>query len=263
MAAESSPHISVAAEVISNISIPGLPVIEFTNAMLTTLVITILMCGFGIIAGKMIKTKKLTKLQNFLEGLLMFIRESTSSNLASDAKARKYLGLTLTLFLFIVLGSWSGLFPGVLSLTLDGIHLFRAPTTDLNACIALSLIAFGTVQYAGFEALGFAGYMGKFFTFKTGPIGFLVGILEFFLEFARLISYSFRLFGNIFAGEVLLIVLSFLTKSFFVPIPALVIIMEIGVAMIQGYVLISLMSVFIKLATESHHSNDSHAESHA
>ena len=262
MAAESSsPHISVAAEVISNIRIPGIGVIEVTNAMFSTFIITILLCVFGVVAGNLIKTKKISKFQNFVEGLMLYIRESTGSNLASEAKARKYLGLTLSLFLFIVLGSWFGLIPGVLSLYYNGVHLFRAPTTDLNACIALAIVAFGTVQGAGINALGFSGYMGKFFTIKGGLIGSFVGILEFFLEWARLLSYSFRLFGNIFAGEVLIIVLSYLTKSFFLPLPALVIVMEIGVAMIQGYVLISLMSVFIKIATESHdsHSQNSHA----
>jgi F-type H+-transporting ATPase subunit a len=258
MAAQSSsPHISVAAEVIANLPIPGIGIIEITNAMFSTLLLTIFLCGFGVIAGSMIKTKKLSKFQNFVEGLMLYIRESTGSNLASEAKARKYLGLTLSLFLFIVLGSWFGLIPGVLSLYYNGIHLFRAPTTDLNACIALAIVAFGTVQIAGINALGLGGYLSKFFTVKGGLIGSFVGILEFFLEWARLLSYSFRLFGNIFAGEVLIIVLSYLTKSFFLPLPALIIVMEIGVAMIQGYVLISLMSVFIKIATESH---DSHSE---
>jgi F-type H+-transporting ATPase subunit a len=259
MAAEStSPHISVAAEVIANLPIPGVGIIEITNAMLSTLIITILLCVFGVVAGNMIRNKKISKFQNFIEGLMLYIRESTGSNLASEAKARKYLGLTLSLFLFIVLGSWFGLIPGVLSIYYNGIHLFRAPTTDLNACIALAIVAFSTVQFAGINALGFFGYMSKFFTVKGGLIGSFVGILEFFLEWARLLSYSFRLFGNIFAGEVLIIVLSYLTKSFFLPLPAFVIVMEIGVAMIQGYVLISLMSVFIKIATESH-SDHSHA----
>ena len=261
MAAEtSSPHISVAAEVISNIRIPGIGVIEVTNAMLSTLIITTFLCAFGIIAGNMIRSKKISKFQNFLEGLMLFIRESTSTNLASEAKGRKYLGLTLSLFLFIVVGSWFGLIPGVLALEYNGTHLFRAPTTDLNACIALAVIAFTTVQVAGFQALGFFGYLGKFFTFKSGPLGFAIGILEFVLEWSRLLSYSFRLFGNIFAGEVLIIVLSFLTKEYFIPIPALVVMMEVAVALIQGYVLISLMTVFIKVATDSH---DSHSESHA
>jgi F-type H+-transporting ATPase subunit a len=258
MAAESSsPHISVAAEVIANLPIPRVGVIEVTNAMFSALILTICLCIFGVVAGNLIKSKKISKFQNFLEGLMLYIRESTGSNLASEAKARKYLGLTLSLFLFIVLGSWFGLIPGVLSLYYNGVHLFRAPTTDLNACIALAIVAFATVQIAGIKALGFFGYMSKFFTIKGGPVGTFVGVLEFFLEWARLLSYSFRLFGNIFAGEVLIIVISYLTKSYFLPLPALIIIMEIGVAMIQGYVLISLMSVFIKIATESH---DSHSE---
>jgi F-type H+-transporting ATPase subunit a len=252
----SSPQISVAAEVLTKFNLPLIGQIEITNAMLSALVVSIFMIVVGTLLGsKLTSTRKISKIQHFLEGLLLYIRNSTSSNLGSDKIANKYLGLSLTLFLFIVLGSWFGLVPGVLDIKYNEIHLFRAPTTDLNACIALAIIAFLTVQIAGFRSLGIVGYLSKFFSIKNGPIGFAIGILEFFLEWARLISYSFRLFGNIFAGEVLIIVLSYLTKSYFVPLPALVIVMETAVAMVQGYVLISLMSVFIKMATESHSSH--------
>ena len=255
-----SPHISVSAEVIASWYIPTLGRIELTNAMLSAFVVSVLMIVFGSIMGyQLTKTRKISKTQHFLEGLLLYIRNVTGANLGSNKIANQYLGLTLTLFLFIVLGSWFGLVPGVLDLKYnvngENVHLLRAPTTDLNACIALAIIAFLTVQIAGFKALGMA-YLGKFFTIKGGPMGSVIGLLEFFLEWTRLISYSFRLFGNIFAGEVLIVVLSYLVKSSYIPLPALVILMETGVAMIQGYVLISLMTVFIKMATESH---DSHA----
>jgi F0F1-type ATP synthase membrane subunit a len=251
-----SPHISVAAELVAKINIPLLGQFEITNAMLSAFVLCVVLIVGGTILGSQLSTtRKVSKTQHFLEGFLLYIRNVTGSNLGSNDLANKYLGLTLTLFLFIVLGSWFGLVPGVLDLKYNDVHLFRAPTTDLNACIALAIIAFMTVQIAGFRALGF-GYLGKFFTIKGGPMNSAIGLLEFFLEWTRLISYSFRLFGNIFAGEVLIVVLSFLTKNYFIPVPALVILMETVVALIQGYVLISLMTVFIRIATESH---DSHA----
>ncbi len=254
-----SPNISVAAETISTLNVPMLGNIEITNAMLSAIVVCVFMCVGGTIAGQILTNgRKISKFQHFLEGFLLYIRNLTGSNLGSNDQAKKYLGLSITLFLFIVFGSWFGLIPGVLDIKYGSAHLFRAPTTDLNACIALAIVAFLTVQIAGFKALGW-GYLGKFFTIKGGAVGSAIGILEFFLEWARLLSYSFRLFGNIFAGEVLLIVISYLTVPFWVPLPALVILMETGVALIQGYVLISLMTVFIRLATESHGSHDDHS----
>jgi F0F1-type ATP synthase membrane subunit a len=252
-----SPHISVAAETITTLNIPVLGIIDVTNAMLSALVICVVMCVSGTIIGQTLTNgKKISKVQHFLEGFLLYIIGVTGANLGSNKKAKQYLGLSLTLFLFIVLGSWFGLVPGVLDLKYGEYHIFRAPTTDLNACIALAIVAFLTVQIAGFKALGL-GYLGKFFTIKGGAVGSAIGILEFFLEWARLLSYSFRLFGNIFAGEVLIIVLSYLTAPFWVPLPALVVVMETAVALIQGYVLISLMTVFVKMATESHDTHSS------
>ena len=260
----SSPHISVAAETISTLSIPMFGNIEITNAMLSAFVVCVFMCVGGTIAGQIITSgRKISKFQHFLEGFLLYIRNLTGSNLGSNDQAKKYLGLSITLFLFIVFGSWFGLIPGVLDLKYGSVHLFRAPTTDLNACIALAIVAFMTVQIAGFKALGW-GYLGKFFTIQGGGMGSVVGILEFVLEWSRLLSYSFRLFGNIFAGEVLIIILAYLSDQFLgnfkflVPLPTLIILMETAVALIQGYVLISLMTVFIKMAQTSHHHDEKH-----
>ena len=251
-----SIHISLTPEPIANFNLFGLGNFDLTNSMFSTLIITILLCIFGIVAGGLVhKNGKPSKFQNSIEWLYEFVEGLTGDNLGSVSKARKYIGLSITLFLFILLGSWFGLLPGVLNVTtyFDGlkIPLFRAPTTDLNFTIALSLIAFLVIQYSGFAALGF-GYLGKFFTFKGGVMGFTVGILELISEFSRLLSFSFRLFGNIFAGEVLLVILFYFTKSIWFPAPTLVILMETFVAMIQAYVFISLMSLFISLATTSH-----------
>jgi F-type H+-transporting ATPase subunit a len=249
-------HISLTPEPIAHFSIPGLGNFDLTNSMFSTLIITIIMCIFAVVAGGMLKkTGKPSGFQNFIEWFYEFVEGLSGDNLGSIQKARKYIGLALTLFLFILLGSWFGLLPGVMQLTTysEGfqVPLLRAPTTDLNFTIALSLIAFLVIQYSGFAALGL-GYLGKFFTFKGGVMGFAVGILELVSELSRLLSFSFRLFGNIFAGEVLLVILFYFTKSIWFPAPTLVILMETFVAMIQAYVFVSLMSLFISLATTPH-----------
>jgi F-type H+-transporting ATPase subunit a len=250
-------HISITPEAIANINLPIIGNFTITNSMFATLIITILLCIFGVVGGGLIRFDgRPSKFQNFVESFYEFVEGLAGDNLGSTTKARKYMGLAMTLFLFILLGSWFGLLPGVLQLYTnyngENVHLLRAPTTDLNFTIALSLIAFLVIQFSGFAALGF-GYLGKFFTFKSGAMGFFVGILELVSEISRLLSFAFRLFGNIFAGEVLLILLFFFTKSIWFPAPTLVILMETVVALIQAYVFVSLMSVFISLATTPHH----------
>ena len=255
-------HITIAPEKIFQIGS-----FDVTNAMLGSLVVCIGLCVASIFIGATIKKSGMpSKAQNAVEWLYTSIEGIISENIGSRKKARPYLGLVLTLFLYIVFGSWLGLIPGVLHIGLqvtpDVLYpLFRAPTTDLNATIALSVIAWLTIEYAGFSSQGF-NYLGKFFQLKSGFINFFVGIQELISEFARLISFSFRLFGNIFAGEVLIVVVLALTKfqtnipllDFIgVPLPAAIILMEVLVAMMQAYVFVSLMSVFIALAVEPAH----------
>jgi F0F1-type ATP synthase membrane subunit a len=136
----------------------------------------------------------------------------------------------------------------------------RVPSTDLNMTISLALIAFAMIQYIGFKALGIS-YLTKFFAFGTlfksplGGIDAAVGLLELIGDFAKILSFSFRLLGNIFAGSILLFVMSFL-----VPIlPWPFFILEFGVGLIQALVFALLTAIFMNLATVSH-SHDDHAE---
>jgi F-type H+-transporting ATPase subunit a len=259
-------HITIAPETIFQIA--GF---DITNAMLSAVAVSLALCLFGIISGAMLRKQGTpNKIQNAIEWYYSLIEGNTEDIIGSPKKARPYLGYILSLFLFIVFSSWLGLIPGVLHIGVQVdqhtlFPIFRAPTTDLNATIALSIMAWLTIEYAGFSSQGFA-YLGKFFQFKGGFINFLVGIQELISEFARLISFSFRLFGNIFAGEVLIVVILALTKFQFpqnsylnilnyvgVPLPSIIILMEVLVAMMQAYVFVSLMSVFIALSTESAH----------
>ena len=141
----------------------------------------------------------------------------------------------------------------------------RVPSTDLNMTITLAIIAFVMIQYIGFKALGI-GYLTKFFNFGTlfksplGGIDVAVGLLELIGDFAKILSFSFRLLGNIFAGSILLFVMSFL-----IPIlPWPFFILEFFVGVIQALVFALLTAIFMNLATVSHHHDDEHdlAEAH-
>jgi F-type H+-transporting ATPase subunit a len=263
----SAIHVSIKSEEF--VDIAGFAV---TNSVLGSLVIFAILLILGIIVRSSLKTEgRPSKPQLVVEAFYQFMEGMTQQALGVE-KSKKYLGLVMVLFLYIVFGSWLGLVPGVLHITFpyEGymVPLLRAPMTDINATTALALVAFLTIQYAGISALGIRQYLGKFFNFTQGPTNGVLGFFELFSEFTRLLSFSFRLFGNIFAGEVLLVVISALTRFvdnsdtsswvnyLGVPFPALVILMEFFVALIQGYVFVNLMTVFIAMATEPPHHDD-------
>ena len=130
----------------------------------------------------------------------------------------------------------------------------RAGATDLNFTLALAIIAFLAIEIAGFSKLGL-GYLKKFFNFDfshgvgQGFLNVFVGLLEFVSELSRIVSFAFRLFGNIFAGQTLLFVMPFLIPLFLVlPIYGL----ELFVGMIQGFVFAILTLAFMSQAVEDH-----------
>jgi F-type H+-transporting ATPase subunit a len=144
------------------------------------------------------------------------------------------------------------------------IPFFRAPSSDLNLTIALALMTMILVQYFGVKELG-PGYFGKFFQFKSlakkglmmGAIDVFVGLLELISEIAKILSFAFRLFGNIFAGEVLLIIMSSLITLFVVII---FFGLELFVGLIQAFVFFILSLVFFSIATQPHGGEEHHGE---
>jgi len=192
--------------------------------------------------------------------------------------------LIASLFLFILVSNWIGLLPGVGTVgffrteqptevttsseahgekeqttghleetaevqaaetesEVEFIPLFRGPTADLNTTIALALVAFGAIQFFGFKLLG-KKYTARFVNFKNPIMGF-VGLLELVSDVSKVISFAFRLFGNVFAGEVLLSVMAFL-MPFVAPMPFLA--LELFVGFIQALVFSTLTAVFVNVA---------------
>ncbi|MFZ9268252.1 MAG: F0F1 ATP synthase subunit A [Candidatus Limnocylindrus sp.] len=169
------------------------------------------------------------------------------------AGAKPFITFFLACFLFIAVSNWSGLIPGV-----GRVHEFRAPTSDVNVTVGLALVAFVYFHYQGFRALGFSGYLGKFFTLKGGPVGLFVGVLEFFLELVKPVTLAMRLFGNIYGGELALTVMTTITVAF---IPLALYGLELFVGLMQGIIFSVLVLVFTMLAMEGHH-EEGHDEHH-
>ncbi len=244
-------EISLAAEKIGHIG--GLPI---TNSLLLSWVATIILIVLSLLATAKIETVP-KGIQNFFEGIIELLFNLVNGVLEDENKTKKYFPLLATIFIFIVTNNWLGLIPGVGSI---GIHeikngemvfvpLLRGGNADLNTTMALAVIAVVMVQVFGVAAIGAIKYAKKFINF-SGPINFFVGVLELISEFSKMISFSFRLFGNIFAGEVLLMVIGFIAP-FIAPIPFFA--LELFVGMIQALVFMMLTLVFIKGATEDVH----------
>jgi F-type H+-transporting ATPase subunit a len=126
--------------------------------------------------------------------------------------------------------------------------IFRAATADLNTTIALALVSVFATHYFAIKHLGAKEHIGKFINLKSLG-GFVLGLFELVQEFSKIISFSFRLFGNIFAGEVLIIVMTSLLPIL-LPIPFVAI--EIFVGLIQALVFAMLTLVFTSMALAHH-----------
>jgi F-type H+-transporting ATPase subunit a len=249
------PTISIRAEQI--FSLWGFPV---TNSLaLSAAVFLFLAIAAWIFRRKVALVP--AGFQNVMETVLEGALDLMDSVLGDRRKSEKYMPLVLTVFLFVLLSNWSGLIPGVGSLVMktpDGtVPLFRSPAADLNFTLALALIVVTFVNVFGIAAIGLKGRLSTFFNFK-GPIEFFVGILELVSEFAKIVSFSFRLFGNVFAGEVLLTIMAFLVP-YAAPLPFLF--LEIFVGFIQAFIFGMLTLVFVSMAVVEHgeHEEEAHA----
>jgi F-type H+-transporting ATPase subunit a len=226
--------------------------LNLTNGLLLAVIVSALLIIFSIVFKSKIKLVP-GKVQGIVEMGMEALLNLMESVLGSREKAEKYLPLIATIFIFILTANWLGLLPGVGSFILNehgkDIPLLRSPAADLNFTLALAIISVFATNFFGIVILGIFAHVKKFLNFSN-PMKFFVGILELLSELSRIISFSFRLFGNIFAGEVLLAIMFFLLP-YIVPIPFLI--LEIFFGMIQAFIFAMLTLVFLA-------SHTSHAE---
>lgn len=238
MAAEM--HVSLAPEPIAHI---GSFVI--TNSMLTAIITTILTSGLLIYAARQIKLRPTGGFAGAIEALIETLLDQMIQVFGTRDKALRYFPLLATIFLFILINNWFALLPGFNTVTIGGVPLFRAVTADLSATIALALVSVVLTQVYAIKELGVVGNLRRYFS--SNPAMNILGVQEIILESTRVISFSFRLFGNIFAGEVLLIVISALLPLLG-PTPFWG--LEIFVGFIQALVFTMLTMVFIAMSTD-------------
>ncbi|MFI5260728.1 MAG: F0F1 ATP synthase subunit A [Candidatus Paceibacteria bacterium] len=230
-------------------SVLGFPI---TNSLIMAWVVMLLLIAGAYVFGKslsLVPGKLQAGIEWAFEGALGYMAEV----LGSEALALRFFPLIASIFIFVAAINEIEFFPGVGSLGLvhasEFLPLLRAPTTDLNFTLALAMISFFTIEITGIATLGFFKYAGKYVNLKS-PVGFAVGLIELISNLGRLISFSFRLFGNIFAGEVMVLV-----AGYFLPyvLPAPLMGFEMFIGLIQALVFAMLTLFFIKLAIMDPH----------
>lgn len=190
-----------------------------------------------------------------------------SEIMGSRSKAMKFSPLIISLFFVILINNWAGLLPGVghsiTATTAEGhVPFLRAFTSDLNNTLSLAILTMLMVQVYSIKELGGLGYLKHFFTDKPyNPVNIFVGLLEIVSECTKALSLSLRLFGNIFAGEVLLFVINSIT-GYLAPLATLpFIVMELFAGFIQAFVFAMLTIVYLSIATADHSHDEAHHSS--
>ncbi len=241
------PHISIKAEPL--FSLYGFSI---TNSLLTSWIVVVLLIILAYLYSR--KNRFVYQLFSFLLRMLYGLFTPIFGE-----HTEVFFPLVTTYFIYIFLANWFGLLPGVGSVGFEVAHkvgeevekgfvpIFRGSTADLNTTLALSILAIILVQYYGIKYLGIKKYLAKFINL-TNPIKAFVGLLEIISEISKMLSFSFRLFGNIFAGEVLLTVVAFL-----VPVLASFpfLLFEFFVGFIQALVFSMLLSIFLSVAVSN------------
>jgi F-type H+-transporting ATPase subunit a len=228
-----------------------------------TLIISWLVIAFLIVISILVK-KHLNEiprgLQNLVEAIFEFLLSFIDGVTGNRSQSIKFFPLVATIFFFVLFSNLVEIIPGLGTIGLKEIHegkevlipFIRSSSADLNVTAAIAVVAVLGVQIFGIIGLGIFKYAGKFLVPPWRPpylVGTFVGFLELIAEVAKIISFSFRLFGNIFAGEVLLTVVLFLIP-YIVPLPFLF--LEIFVGFIQAVVFSMLTLVFLKMAVSFH-----------
>jgi len=244
----STIHVSLAPETIATVG--SLPI---TNTLLTSWVSVAILLAIALILGRRL-TMVPGKFQTLVESIVLFMQNFVEETLESKKWARRALPLLLTIFLFILTSNLIEFTPGIGSIGFfhgegEFTPLFRSVNTDLNVTLALAIIAVMAIEIMGIVAVGFFRYLGKFLNFSS-PVNFVVGIIEFVSEMSRFVSFSFRLFGNIFAGEVLIAVVTYFAP-YIVPVPLMA--FEVFVGFVQAAVFALLTLFFVKLAITDPH----------
>lgn len=249
------------------------PVLSFlgltvTNSMLFGVVMAAVVVGLFELAARRSQVAPTSTFAFVFENLIDFVLKLGEENFGDRKKALKHLPLLLTLFTFILFCNLSGLIPGVGTINIasgeEHVPLLRAFTADLNSTLAMAILTIGTIQFYAITELGILKHLTHYFTDQPWkPMNLFIGLIEVMGEFIRIITLSMRLFGVIYAGEVLLHVIGQLAGNYAWAATVPVYFMEIFFSGIQAYLFMMLSMVYLSIATKDEHAEHSITPDHS
>lgn len=241
-------HISIAAEPVFYIG--GFPV---TNGLLTGIVGSLFAVAILWFVASRVKRGKYNRFVGLVQWVFEGLLKQIDDVIPDKKLARKITPLAITIFFVVLINYWLSVLPGLDSIKWNDVPLIRSVTADLNFTLGLAVITIVTVQIYAVKYLGSMGNAKRYLKnpFKD-PIGAFEGFLELIGEFSRGTALALRLFGNAFAGEVLLIIIAVLTSYFATVVLPFFMVFELFIGFIQAYVFFILTLIFTALAV-SHH----------
>ena len=224
-------------------------IFPITNTILDTLLVDLAIVGGVFYLNKRLALIPNNPFQNAMESILETFYSLTES--VAQKGASIIFPYFMTFFLFILLTNWSSLIPGIGTIGIWEHNkltpLFRGATSDLNTTLGLALVSAFATHALSIQTIGIKNYLSRYFSLN--PINLFIGVLEIISEITKIVSLSFRLFGNVFAGEVVLLTVSSIF-AFIFPLPFLL--LEVIVGIVQALVFSMLTMVFMAILTTSH-----------
>jgi len=250
--AAASPTVSIVAEPMFNIG-----PLHVNNSMILGVLGTGLTVWLLFYAARRIRAKRYGRLSVAVLWVFQYLMETVEQVMGDRKLARKVAPLAITIFFVLLINNELDVLPVVGPITLHGVPLFRGLAADLNFTAAIAVITMVTAQVYGVRTHGFFGNLGRYVGNPfTQPMHVFEGFLELIAEFSRLIGLAMRLFGNIFGGEVLIVIMGFITSyASIVALPPFIL-LELFVGLVQAYVFFMLTAVFISLGTIRHSEAD-------
>lgn len=253
-------HISIAAEPVFYIG--SFPV---TNGLLTGIVGSLLAVVILWYVAKRVNKGKYNRFVGLVQWVFEGLLKQIDDVIPDKKLARKITPLAVTIFFVVLINYWLSIIPGLDSIKWNDVPLIRSVTADLNFTLGLAVITIVTVQMYAVKYLGSMGNAKRYLKNPLkDPIGAFEGFLELIGEFSRGTALALRLFGNAFAGEVLLIIIAILTSYFATVVLPFFMVFELFIGFIQAYVFFILTLIFTALAVSHHgpeHSDHSPAVS--
>lgn len=242
-------HVSLKAERLFSIG-PW----EVTNSMLGAVLASLLLLAAAIYISRRASIVP-GRLQSLIELPFEFVHGVVRDQ--GGRTWRQMLPLIATIFLFILVANWMGIIPGVGTIgyyAQEGnervlVPFVRAAAADLNFTLGLAIVAFLTFVWFGIRMQGVRGYLAEVLLPQPRLLAPLMGPIELISNLSRLISLSMRLFGNVFAGEVLVLVLLAIGPVFVFVVFGL----ELLFGIVQALVFALLAMTYVVLATIEHH----------